>query len=66
MVDIYSDLGSLLSCVLTFEELHQMMMDTYVSENTFIRFKFQDGRLGAVRKRAINAYCESENNGDEE
>ena len=59
MVDIYCDSGSLLGCRLDFEELHRMMMDAYISGDTFIHFKFKNGDLGAVRKRHINAYCES-------
>lgn len=59
MVDIYCNGGSLLGCQLDFEELHHMMMDAYISDDTFIRFKFENGDQGAVRKRYINSYCES-------
>lgn len=59
MVDIYCNGGSLLGCQLDFEELHHMMMDAYISDDTFIRFKFENGERGAVRKRCINCYCES-------
>ena len=59
MVDIYCNGGSLLGCQLDFEELHSMMMDAYISNDSFIRFKFENGSKGAVRKRDINSYCES-------
>lgn len=43
-----------------YDVLLTIMKDDYIKPNDFIEFEFEDGTKGAVKKRHITAFCESQ------
>lgn len=62
MIDIYCTGGALLGVMMRYDVLLAIMQDNVVKPDEFIEIKFEDGTKGAVKKRHITAFCESQEN----
>lgn len=60
MVDIYCTGGALLGVMIRYDVLLKIMKDDFYKQNDFIEFEFEDGTKGAIKKRHITAFCESQ------
>lgn len=60
MVDIYCDGGAFLGIDMEYDILAEVMRDNIIKPKDFIPIKFSDGSRGAVRKKSINGFCESQ------
>lgn len=61
MVELYCKDGVIYTDVsMSFEAIEHIMTNNIVRDNDFIHFRFNDGKRGAVRKRNINGFFETE------
>ena len=60
MVDIYCDGGAFLEVDMEHDILAEVMRDDIIKPKDFIPIRFFDGSRGAVRKKSINGFCESQ------
>ena len=61
MVDIYCNGGAFLGVDMDYGHFGRMVMrDNIIKPNDFIPIQFSDGSRGAVRKKSINGFCESQ------
>lgn len=60
MVDIYCNGGAFLGVDMDYAILEKIMRDNIIKPNDFIPIRFYDGGRGAVRKKSINGFCESQ------
>lgn len=59
MIDIYARGVDLLGVNMTMEQMDAIMDDDIVKDDYFIPFRFDNGKLGAVKKGEIQAYTET-------
>lgn len=60
MIDIYCDGGAYFNVMMDYDVLLQIMKEDFMKPDDFIEFRFENGDHGAVRKRSINGFCESQ------
>ena len=60
MVDIYCDGGAFLEVDMEYDILMEVMRDDIIKPNDFIPIRFSDGSRGAIKKKSINGFYESQ------
>ncbi|HCD43025.1 MAG TPA: hypothetical protein DEQ64_04705 [Lachnoclostridium sp.] len=60
MIDINCGNHILVDIDMTCNNMFEIMMDDFIEPDTFIKFKFTNGGHGAVRKRHVIAFADSE------
>jgi hypothetical protein len=60
MIDIILKKVQLTEINMTCDEMFGIVMDSFIEPDTFIKLKFANGDYGAVRKKDIVAFIDSE------
>lgn len=60
MVDIYCDGGAFLAVDLDYDILAEVMRDDIIKPDDFIPIRLANGDKGAIKKKNINGFCESQ------
>ena len=61
MIDvIYNGNAALLKVDMTCDQMYEIVMDKFIEPDAFIKLRFDDGLQGAIRKKDIIAFTDSE------
>ena len=60
MIDIFCSGGAMCSIQMSFDTMERIMRDDFIKDDDFVPITFYDGVRGAVRKRYINFFANTQ------
>ena len=62
MIDIYCAGGTYYGIMISYDVMLRIMRDDFIKPDDFIEVRFEDGVKGAIQKKSITGFCESQEN----